>query len=287
VATYSIEAMMQDGKALQAGTSHYLGTGFAEAANIRYQDKEGGHSLCHTTSWGTSTRMIGGVIMTHGDDDGLRCPPRIAPHQIVIVPMLRDNEEDTAILDYCRALESELKALDAFREPVRVLLDATANKAQTKRWGWVKKGAPIILEIGPRDVAGGNVAVIRRDRLYQESGKLNTAFVAKADFVAGAVAMLEEIQVNLHAEAKERLHSNIRRDVTDLAAHFGGDDKFVGWVEVQWARPTGDVLDGIVETLKALKLTMRNTPLDAAPADGACFFTGEPAVERVLIGRTY
>src|SRR3546814_20172752 len=82
-----------DGKALQSGTSHYLGTGFAEAAGIRYQDRDGGHSLCHTTSWGTSTRMIGGVIMTHGDDDGLRCPPRIAPHQIVIVPMLRDNEE--------------------------------------------------------------------------------------------------------------------------------------------------------------------------------------------------
>jgi prolyl-tRNA synthetase len=287
VATYSIEAMMQDGKALQAGTSHYLGTGFAEAAGIRYQDKEGGHSLCHTTSWGTSTRMIGGVIMTHGDDDGLRCPPRIAPHQIVIVPMLRDNEEDAAILDYCRGIEAELKALDAFREPVRVLLDAGANKAQTKRWGWVKKGAPVILEIGPRDVAGGNVAVIRRDRLYKEGGKLDTAFVAKGDFVAGAVAMLEEIQAGLHAEAKARLDDNIRRDVTDLAAHYSGDDRFAGWVEVQWSRPTGAVLDGIVEQLKALKLTMRNTPLDAAPADGACFFTGEPAVERVLIGRTY
>jgi prolyl-tRNA synthetase len=231
--------------------------------------------------------MIGGVIMTHGDDDGLRCPPRIAPHQIVIVPMLRDNEEDQAILDYCRDLEAQLKALDAFREPVRVLLDAGANKAQTKRWGWVKKGAPIIVEIGPRDVAGGNVAVIRRDRLYKDDGKLNSAFVAKGDFVVEAVAMLTDIQSNLHAEASERLHANIRRDVTDLAAHFAGDDKFVGWVEVQWARPTGATLDGIVEQLKALKLTMRNTPLGAAPADGACFFTGEPAVERVLIGRTY
>ncbi|MBD3731912.1 MAG: proline--tRNA ligase [Sphingopyxis sp.] len=287
VATYSIEAMMQDGKALQAGTSHYLGTGFAEAAGIRYQDKDGGHSLCHTTSWGTSTRMIGGVIMTHGDDDGLRCPPRIAPHQIVIVPMLRDNDEDAAILNYCRDLESQLKALDAFREPVRVLLDTTGAKAQTKRWGWVKKGAPIIVEVGPRDVAGGNVAVIRRDRLYQESGKLDTAFVPKGEFVASAVATLTDIQANLHAEAKERLHSNIRRDVTDLTAHFAGDDKFVGWVEVQWSRPTGAALDKVVEQLKALKLTMRNTPLDAAPADGACFFTGEPAVERVLIGRTY
>ncbi|QNO27055.1 proline--tRNA ligase [Sphingopyxis sp. OPL5] len=287
VATYSIEAMMQDGKALQAGTSHYLGTGFAEAAGIRYQDKDGGHSLCHTTSWGTSTRMIGGVIMTHGDDDGLRCPPRIAPHQIVIVPMLRENEEDAAILDYCRGIEASLKALDAFREPVRVHLDAGANKAQTKRWGWVKKGAPIILEIGPRDVAGGNVAVIRRDRLYKDDGKLNTAFVGKDEFAAGAVAMLEEIQANLYAEAKARLDGNIRRDVTDLKAHFAGDDKFVGWTEVQWSRPTGVALDKIVEQLKALKLTMRNTPLDAAPADGACFFTGEPAVERVLIGRTY
>ena len=287
VATYSIEAMMQDGKALQAGTSHYLGTGFAEAAGIRYQDKDGGHSLCHTTSWGVSTRMIGGVIMTHGDDDGLRCPPRIAPHQIVIVPMLRDNDEDAAILDYCRGIEADLKALDAFREPVRVLLDAGANKAQTKRWGWVKKGAPIILEIGPRDMAGGNVAVIRRDRLYKDDGKLNSAFVAKADFVAEAVAMLEEIQTNLHAEAKQRLDANIRRDVTDLAAHFKGDDKFVGWAEVQWSRPTGAALDKIVEQLKALKLTMRNTPLDAAATDGPCFFTGEPAVERVLIGRTY
>src|SRR3546814_19695860 len=135
--------------------------------------------------------------------------------------------------------------------------------------------------------AGRNVAGIRRDRLYKADGKLDTAFVAKGDFVAGAVAMLGDIQTNLHAEAKARLDGNIRRDVTDLAAHFSGDDKFVGWVEVQWSRPTGAVLDGIVEQLKALKLTMRNTPLDATPTDGACFFTGEPAVERVLIGRTY
>ena len=231
--------------------------------------------------------MIGGVIMTHGDDDGLRCPPSIAPHQIVIVPMLRDNEEDAAILDYCRDLEASLKALDAFREPVRVLLDTSGAKAQTKRWGWVKKGAPIIVEVGPRDVAGGNVAVIRRDRLYQESGKLNSAFIAKSDFIAEAAATLDDIQSSLHAEASERLHASIRRDVTDLAAHFAGDDKFVGWVEVQWSRPTGAMLDKIVEQLKSLKLTMRNTPLDAAPADGPCVFTGEPAVERVLIGRTY
>jgi prolyl-tRNA synthetase len=288
VATYSIEAMMQDGKALQAGTSHYLGTGFAEAAGIRYQDKEGGQQYAHTTSWGVSTRMIGGVIMTHGDDDGLRCPPQIAPWQIVIVPMLRDDDGDAAVLDYCRALWKELGSLSAFGEPVRVLLDTKAAKAANKRWSWVKKGAPIIVEVGPRDVGEGKAAVLRRDRLYKDDGKLNTAFTLRDDFVGQAAAMLEDIQTALHAEAKARLEANIARDVSDLAAHFKGDEaKFAGWVEVQWARPTGAALDRIVEQLKALKLTVRNAPLDAAPVDGACFFTGEPAVERILIGRTY
>jgi prolyl-tRNA synthetase len=286
-ATYSIEAMMQDGKALQAGTSHYLGTTFAEAAGIRYQDKDGNHSLCHTTSWGVSTRLIGGVIMTHGDDDGLRCPPQIAPHQIVIVPMLRDNDEDEAILDYCRSLAAELRGLSAFGEPVRVLLDTKAIKASNKRWAWVKKGAPIIVEVGPRDVAGGNVAMLRRDQLYKNDGKLNSAFISRGAFVGQAAALLDEIQTGLFTEAKARLDDNIRRDVTDLASHFKSDDKFVGWVEVQWARPTGAALDKIVDQLKALKITMRNTALDAAPVDGACFFTGEPAIERILIGRTY
>ncbi len=286
-ATYSIEAMMQDGKALQAGTSHYLGTTFAEAAGIRYQDKEGGLQLCHTTSWGTSTRMIGGVIMTHGDDDGLRCPPQIAPHQIVIVPMLRDNDEDQAVLDYCRTLADELRGQMAFAEPVRVLLDTKAIKASNKRWNWVKKGAPVIVEVGPRDVAGGMISWVRRDALYQDSGKLNSVLSTRESFVAGAASFLEQIQTALHAEAKARLDAGIRRDVTDLAAHYAGDEKVVGWVEVQWARPTGVALEAIVQQLKALKLTMRNVPLDATPADGACFFTGGKAVERILIGRTY
>lgn len=288
VATYSIEAMMQDGKALQAGTSHYLGTGFAESSGIRYQDKEGSQQYAHTTSWGVSTRLIGGVIMTHGDDDGLRCPPQIAPHQIIIIPMLRDNDDDEAVLEYCRTLRTELLALSAFGEPLRVLLDTKATKASNKRWSWVKKGAPIIVEVGPRDVSEGKAAVLRRDRLYKDDGKLATGFTPRAEFVSGAVAMIEDIQATLYAEAKARMDANIRRDVTDLASHFAGDEAgFAGWVEVQWARPTGAALDKIVEQLKALKLTMRNSPLEAAAVDGACFFTGEPAVERILIGRTY
>ncbi|MBP7137130.1 MAG: proline--tRNA ligase, partial [Sphingomonadaceae bacterium] len=114
-----------------------------------------------------------------------------------------------------------------------------------------------------------------------------SAITARGDFVAAASATLDDIQSSLYSEAKARLEAGIRRDVTDLAAHYAGDEKIVGWVEVQWARPTGDALDAIVQQLKTLKITMRNAPLDAAPADGPCFFTGEPAVERILIGRTY
>ncbi len=288
VATYSIEAMMQDGKALQAGTSHYLGTGFAEAAGIRYQDKEGQQALCHTTSWGVSTRLIGGVIMTHGDDDGLRVPPAIAPHQIVILPMLRDGDGDAALLAYCAEIRAELIKQSTLGEPIRVLLDKRAGKATQKRWGWVKKGVPLILEIGGRDAASGQVSVLRRDRLWRDDAKPNFVGQGREEFLGSAAGELEDVQASLHTEAKNRLDTNIARDVTDLAAHFtGGENKFVGWAEVQWSRPTGTTLIKIVEQLKALKLTMRNTPLDTAPADGVCFFTGEKAVERVLVGRTY
>jgi len=289
-ATYSIEAMMQDGKALQAGTSHYLGTTFAEAAGIRYQDKDGGQQLAHTTSWGVSTRLIGGVIMTHGDDDGLRCPPQIAPWQIVILPMLRDTDADAAVIDYCRALHRQLASLTAFGEPVRVLLDSKSAKASNKRWSWVKKGAPIIVEVGPRDVASGNVAVIRRDRLYGDGGKLATAFVAQVEFVGEAAAMLADIETSLHAEALARRDAAIVpvSSLAEIEAYFAGsEDAVKGWVLANWSRPTGAALEDVVKRLKALKLTARNTPLGGGVPEGACVFTGEVAVERIYIGRTY
>ncbi|WP_242122607.1 aminoacyl--tRNA ligase-related protein [Sphingobium sp. Sx8-8] len=289
VATYSIEAMMQDGKALQAGTSHFLGTTFSQAQNIRFQNAEGQQELAQTTSWGVSTRMIGGLIMVHGDDDGLRVPPRVAPYQVVVVPMLRDTEEDAAILDYCGELVAQLNRLDVFREPVRALLDRRPAKAANKRWGWVKKGAPIVIEVGGRDVAGGNVSVIRRDQLYREDGKLDNRIVAKGDFLGTACGVLEEIQQALFADAQARLLENIDRSITSLDAlkAFFGASKKPGWALVQWSRPTGPALDKVVEWLKGEKLTLRNVPADAEAADGTCLFTGEKAVERVLVGRSY
>jgi len=290
VETWSIEAMMQDGKALQAGTSHFLGTNFASAQNIRFQNASGELELAQTTSWGMSTRMIGGLIMVHGDDDGLRVPPRVAPWQVVIVPMLRDTPEDEALVAYCRELQQQLAALSAFGEPVRAMLDLRPAKAAGKRWGWVKKGAPLVIEVGGRDMAGGNVSVIRRDCLYRGDGKLDSRVVACADFVAEATILLQSIQTSLHTEARTRLDANIHRDVTDMAglqAFFAEANRTPGWVELQWSKPTGPALDQVVEQLKALKLTIRNAPLDAAPAQGDCFFTGAPAVERILVARAY
>jgi prolyl-tRNA synthetase len=288
--TWSIEAMMQDGKALQAGTSHYLGTSFAEAANIRFQDREGGQQLAHTTSWGVSTRMVGGVIMAHGDDDGLRVPPAIAPQQVVILPMLRDNVDDAALLDYCDALKAGISTQTALDEKIRVLHDSRPGKAAAKRWDWVRKGAPVIIEVGPRDMDAGTVSLLRRDQLWGADGK--PAFQTPArETVAPAIGgLLEEIQQRLLAEATERRNANIVRDIASfdaLAAFFGEDKRYPGWVEVQWSRPSGAALDAVVERLKALKLTFRNVPLGADPADGACLFTGEPAVERIYVARSY
>jgi len=290
VSTFSIEAMMQDGKALQAGTSHYLGTSFAEAAGIKYQDKEGGQQLCHTTSWGVSTRLIGGVIMTHGDDDGLRVPPRIAPHQVVILPMLREDDGDEALLAYCEGLRKELAAQSALGEPIRVLLDKRAGKATQKRWGWVKKGVPLVLEIGGRDAAGGQVSVLRRDRLYRVDGKVNFIAQGRDEFLGQAAAELEDIQRSLHAEATERRDAQIERGVSDMGGleqFFAADRKYPGWVETVWSRPTGDALEDVIAKLKALKLTLRNVPLGGGTVTGTCPFTGEPAVERIYVARAY
>jgi prolyl-tRNA synthetase len=290
VGTWSIEAMMQDGKALQAGTSHYLGTSFAEAANIRFQDREGGQQLAHTTSWGVSTRMVGALIMTHGDDDGLRVPPAVAPHQVIILPMLRENEGDAAVLAYCEALRAGITAQNALGEPVRVLLDSKPGKAAAKRWDWVRKGAPVIIEVGPRDMENGKVSLLRRDALWGADGKPAFATPDRDGAAATIPGLLAEIQRNLFTEAAERRDVNIVRGIDSieaLDAFYAEDKRYPGWAEVQWSRPSGAALDKVVEQLKARKLTFRNVPLDAAPADGQCLFTGEPAVERIYVARAY
>ncbi len=292
VSTFSLEAMMQDGKALQAATSHYLGTNFAEAQNIRYQDKEGGMSLAHTTSWGMTTRMIGAAIMTHGDDDGMRTPPAAAPRQVVIVPMLRGKPEDAELKDYCATLAAELNKLSAFGERLRAHVDLKDARPADKRWDWVRRGAPIICEIGPRDAAGGNVTFIKRNAL-REGEKTKSHTLARADFLAQVTGLLETAQKELFEEAKARTEANIKSDLktfADLERYYGTDDEsgeFKGWARVSWSRPTGAALEEVGNRLKALKLTIRNAPLAQPSSFGPCIFTGTPAVEEILIARAY
>jgi len=235
--------------------------------------------------------MIGGVIMTHGDDDGVRVPPRIAPHQIIILPMLRDKPEDEAVLAYCEEVRASLADTFALGEKLRVLFDKTPGKASAKRWDWVRKGAPVIVEVGPRDMENGKVAMLRRDKLWNpENGKPAMQFTPREDLAAGIAQLLEDIQTNLFEEARSRRDANITRGLTDwseVTDFFANNGKYPGWVEVQWSKPTGAALEKVVEQLKAERLTIRNVPRDADGADGSCIFTGEPAAERILVARSY
>jgi prolyl-tRNA synthetase len=293
VSTFSIEAMMQDGKALQAGTAHYLGTHFSEAQNIRYQTERGDLAYAHTTSWGVSTRLVGGVVMTHADDDGLRLPPVIAPRQMVLVPILRDKPEDGAVVKYCEALAAELNQGTAFGEPIRAFVEGKPGRAVDKRWRYIKRGVPIICEVGARDMAASAVTLIRRDRA-RNGERIESRTMSRDELAQTAGALLSEIQAALHAEARTRLHATISPEfatLADLEACFKDStdtDAFRGWAQVAWAKPEGAALEAVEAKLKSLKLTIRNAPLQQESCDGRrCIFSGAPAKELVLVGRAY
>ncbi len=291
--TFSIEAMMQDGKALQAGTAHYLGTHFARAQNIRYQSERGDLEFAHTTSWGVSTRLVGGVVMTHGDDDGLRLPPVIAPRQVVLVPILRDKPEDGAVVQYCEELAREINQGTAFGEPIRAAVDRKAGRAIDKRWSHIKRGVPIVCEVGARDMAASAVTMIRRDRA-RNGERIESKTLQRNELAQTAGALLTEIQATLHAEAHARLAANISSQFgtfDDLESYFKDStdtDAFRGWAQVAWAKPEGAALEAVDAKLKALKLTIRNAPLQQESAEGRrCIFSDAPAREFVLVGRSY
>jgi prolyl-tRNA synthetase len=184
-----------------------------------------------------------------------------------------------------------LSSLSAFGYPVRVALDTKKIKSAEKRWNWVRRGAPIVIEIGPRDAAAGNITYMRRDDL-REGDKVKSVAISRRAFIEEkAVQLLNEIQAGLYAEAKARLEANIKTGVTGWAgveAYFaGGDEEFKGWLRIAWAKPTGAELDAVDAKLKGLKLTIRNAPMDQPSEFAPCLFTGKPGVEEILIGRAY
>ena len=279
VETHTIEAMMQDGRALQAGTSHFLGTNFAEAAGIRFQDRDGTEKLAWTTSWGVSTRLIGALIMTHSDDDGLRLPPRLAPAHVVIVPILRDEEGRQAVLEASEALAARLRNRTAAGEALRVEIDRRDDSPANKRWGWIKKGVPIVVELGPRDIAAGTVAFTRRDRIAEK--RLG---VALDRFVEEAPAEIEAFGEVLWQEAvayRRRQTLGGIEDYEGLARHFGAEGAG-GFVIGKWS---GD--PGIDARLAELNMTVRCLPHEQSGTDGKCLVTGAPATLDAVYAKAY
>ena len=278
--THTIEAMMQDGKALQSGTSHYLGTNFAHAADIKFQDKDGGESFCHTTSWGVSTRLIGAMIMTHGDDDGLRVPPTVAPRQIVILPIARDEEAAAKVLPAADELAAKLNNNVAFGNVVRAHVDKRDINAGEKRWGWIKKGAPLVVELGPRDLDQGTVMVTKRTDIYGKAPE------TMDDFVAGIAATLEGIQATLFNEAKAYRDARVRTDIEDFesfTAFFKNETHATaGFVRAYW-----DESAESEASLKDLAVSIRCLPYDQPTDGGKCVLTGNPATKVAIFAKAY
>ncbi|MBR3662503.1 MAG: proline--tRNA ligase [Alphaproteobacteria bacterium] len=288
--TYCIEAMMQDGKALQAGTSHFLGQNFAKSADIKFVNQNNAQEYAYTTSWGVSTRLIGGVIMCHADDDGMVVPPRIAPYQIVIVPIFKKPEDKEKVSAYIENLQKQLKNQTSFGEKIRVKVDSRDKPSVDKSWEWIRKGAPMVCEIGPRDV--DNNGLMLKERIY-----LNTAEGKKImnsdEFVANVGKRLEELQHQMYEKAKARLEQNIRTDITspeDFAAYFANSNEWiedgkqgkVAFVRGKWCADTATE-----EILKAMKITIRCIPFDQSGTTGKCLLTGKEATLDVIYARSY
>jgi prolyl-tRNA synthetase len=270
--TYSIEAMMGDGKALQSGTSHNLGQNFAKAFEIRYLDKGGTLQHCWTTSWGLSTRMVGAIIMVHGDDQGLVLPPKLAPHQVVIVPIAKTDEERGMVIEAARKLKADLVAAG-----FRVITDEREGASPGFKFNdWEMRGVPLRIELGPKDLANQSVMFARRDK----PGREGKSPAAMSGIVASVGKMLDEIQAALHQKALAFRDANTR-DTNSYDELKQAVEK--GFARAFWCG-SAECEAKIKEDTKA---TMRCIPLNQEPADGACVHCGKPAKERGIFARAY
>ncbi|MDQ3622227.1 MAG: proline--tRNA ligase [Verrucomicrobiota bacterium] len=285
VQTLCIEAMVQDRKAIQAGTSHFLGQNFAKASGIQFLSRQNTQEHAWTTSWGVSTRLIGTVIMVHGDDDGLILPPRIAPAQVVILPVAPAEQTRAAVYEAVDRLAGELRAQTFAGEPIRVEIDRREIGGGQKSWEWIKKGVPIRVELGPRDLEKGAVAVGRRDRAPK--GK---EFLPCERFVAQAAGMLQGIQETLLARAaayREEHTVQIDRK-EDFYAFFTPKNPDKPEIHGGFALAHWNGARAVEDQIKdELKVTIRCIPSESPQEEGRCILTGDPSPRRVLFAKAY
>jgi len=280
VSTLSIEAMMQDRKALQAGTSHFLGQNFSKAQEIKFQDQNGKEVYAWTTSWGVSTRLIGALIMAHSDDDGLVLPPKLAPAHGVILPFYKNADDRAGVLEYCNKLKRELSEVSFGERKVEIIIDD--RDLPGKKWDQVRRGVPLRMEIGLRDIAKDSVCLRRRDK-----PAMDKEMVTRSELVTNVASMLDEIQNGMfeRALAFRKEHTHDIDSIDEFREFFKstGEKKIEGGFAISpWCEDPE-----VVKTLKELKVTTRCIPEGQEPIDGKCIFTGKPTTKRAVFAKAY
>ena len=283
--TLTVEAMVQDCKAIQAGTSHYLGQNFSKAQNISFTGRDGTVQHAHTTSWGVSTRLIGTLIMAHSDDDGLVLPPRVATQQIVILPITPKEDTKQAVLDACQALAETLRHQTFRGDPVRVHVDTRDLSGGVKKWDWIKKGVPVRIEIGPRDIETRKVCVQRRDQPISDK-----EFADKEELIQRVTEILGEIHDSLLARATAFRDANITfcTRLETFHAHWATENP--GWLYTPWAgsRQQEEELSKQHKiTIRCLPVAEAKLPEGLAATGGKCFLTGRETAAFAIWGRSY
>lgn len=285
VNTYSIEAMMQDRKALQAGTSHYLGQNFARGSDIKFANEAGEIEYAYTTSWGVSTRQVGGLIMTHGDDDGLRVPPKVAPRHAVVLPICPKPDMQDKVFAYADTLAASLRTVTYSGRPLSVIVDKRDQRGGEKNWQWIKRGVPLRIEVGPRDMESGNAVLYRRDKPHKDK------LVLAVGEIPGKIAgILDEMQRGYFEAARSFRDSNIVSGLKDFAEFKEfftpkNEEKpeiHGGFVRAKWC---GDRVEE--EKLKDMKVTIRCMPIDQSGSTGTCIITGRPATVDAIFAKAY
>ncbi|HBA60401.1 MAG TPA: proline--tRNA ligase [Elusimicrobia bacterium] len=288
--TLSIEGLMQDGKALQMGTSHYLGQNFSKGADVKFQNKEGHLEYVYATSWGVSTRLIGALIMTHSDDAGLVLPPKLAPVQVIIIPIFKNDEERARTVEEAKKVFAELKALGV---AVRVD-DRDGLMPGAKYYEWEGKGVPLRIEVGPKDLEKGSLCIARRfvveikGETPADQRKRRKSFLPRAEAIASIVPTLNAMQKELleRARALRSERTKVIDKMEDFEKFFKGEGGGFAWVH--WA---GDAAQED-EMAKRFETSIRNIPFeDQLPAEakgeGVCILTGKPSKQRVLMAKSY
>jgi prolyl-tRNA synthetase len=284
VNTFTIEAMMQDRKALQAGTSHFLGQNFAKSCGVQFKNQAGELEYGWMTSWGVTTRLIGGMVMAHSDDDGLILPPRVASAHLVIIPILNDESKD-AVISYCEQLKATLQMIIYHGHPLEIVFDMGNKTNGEKKWDWVRKGIPLRLEIGQREVDSGQLTVSRRDKAPKDTLLLNAA-----ELSGKIVSILDDMQASLLKKAREFQKQNtVKIDTKEEFYKFftpkNNEEPEIhgGFALCHWCEDPE-----VEEQVKNdLSVTIRCIPLDAPLEEGKCVITGRPSKRRVIYAKAY